>query len=472
MIRLFTVLILSAGITLSYSPVTRADAATDLVKKLVEKGILSVEEGEILLNKRAGEIQKTEQAMADIEQVVVSAEKRPVQLTKVDVGKKGLMTGSPEDDFSFQVGGRMHADSFNHFGDGALAGTEATGGTEIRRARMYFKGKAWDDFKYMVEADFAGNKVSVKDLFLTYRGFDAPVEVTFGNQKHAFSMEVQESSNDIMFTERSLVYALAVPYFDRAIGLNLKTYGNNWNIQGGIYGDTVTSASKNVDEGLGFGVRGTYAPIMDLESGRVLHLGANYGYRELSDDALANTKSPAFAYETTNGSDLKLLNTGDIAGLESVESVLLELSAMYGPLSFQSEFARTWADLSTGPNADFTAFYTQVGYTLTGESRTYKGSDGEFKRLKPAENFNLANGSWGGWELALRYDQLDLEDGLIAGGEGKRISMALNWYLNANVRLMADWSRTFDLDNAPIVNSDGSSADDIDVVTVRAQWAF
>jgi phosphate-selective porin OprO/OprP len=51
------------------------------------------------------------------------------------------------------------------------------------------------------------------------------------------AMEVQESSNDIMFAERSLVYGLSVPYFDRAIGVNLKAMGKTWNVQGGFYGD-------------------------------------------------------------------------------------------------------------------------------------------------------------------------------------------------------------------------------------------
>jgi phosphate-selective porin OprO and OprP len=441
------------GLSITFFSVNAAaDAASDLVRKLVAKDILTEEEGNLLLQSRAQEIAET---------------------THFEVGKKGLKVNSADGDFSMQFGGRLHADVFGHSSNGDLAGgVDPVDGTEIRRGRIYLKGKAYDDFKYMIEADFGGNKTSVKDLFLTYTGFNAPLELTVGNQKHAMSMEVQESSNDIMFTERSLVTALTVPYFDRAIGLNLKGSGDNWSLQSGIYGDTVSSGNKNNDEGHGFGIRGSFAPVMNKEKGHLVHLGLNYGYRSLSDDNLANTKSAAFAYETTNASELKLFNTGAIGGLNDVQTAIVELAAMFGPLSFQTEYAKTSADIDGAADVDLTAFYGQIGYTLTGESRRYKGSDGEFKRLTPKQNFSLSQGTWGAWEVATRYDQIDLNDGLVLGGKGKRYTLALNWYLNPNVRFMADWSRTSDLTNGPIVKANGSDVDDIDAFTLRGQWAF
>jgi phosphate-selective porin OprO/OprP len=84
------------------------------------------------------------------------------------------------------------------------------------------KGIVWGDYKYMIEADFADNDIAIKDAFLTYKGFDwNNLEITVGHQKQPISMELQESSNDIMFTERSTVNVLTAPAFDRAIGLHL-----------------------------------------------------------------------------------------------------------------------------------------------------------------------------------------------------------------------------------------------------------
>ena len=100
------------------------------------------------------------------------------------------------------------------------------------------KGKFYKKFGYMAEVDFAGDKVSIKDFFATYKP-NKNWDLTLVTKNMLSVMEVQESSNDIMFAERSLVYALSVPYFDRAIGVNLKAMGENWNVQGGFYGDGV-----------------------------------------------------------------------------------------------------------------------------------------------------------------------------------------------------------------------------------------
>jgi phosphate-selective porin OprO/OprP len=447
----------AGSLLLSFGTAAKADAAFDLVNKLVEKGVLTEEEA-IVLMKSSEQEKKEEQAIA-------------AKATQVTVGKKGLEVKSGDGNFSAAIGGRLHVEAMSHRNDEDLT-KSATDGTDIRRARIYLKGQASKDWKYIIEADLAGNSVSMKDVFGEYEGIENWV-FTFGNQKHAMSMEVQESSNDIMFTERGLTYALTTPYFDRAIGLNAKVMGDTWNVQGGIYGDQFTPEKDgNVDEGYGYAIRGTWNPVWDEAAGKMIHLGANYGVRHVSDDTneISGTGKGDFSYETTNGSNLKLLDTPNIPGFEQVNVGVLEFAAMYGPLSFQAEYVK--ADVEGTDDYDFDAWYANVGYTLTGETRQYKPTDGEFKRLKPKNDFNLKKGTWGAWEVAARYDELDLNDGSIAGGEGKRATLALNWYLNYNFRIMADYSRIFDIDNGPVTHTNGSEADDIDTFTVRAQWAF
>lgn len=447
---------LSSTFMMGYGFNALADSTEDLINAFVSKGYLTEDEGKLMLKGRKGEKEATE--------------KKDRNNPTLEVGKKGLVVKDADGEFSIKLGGRMHADWSSHSGDESLAGgKEAVDGTEIRRGRIALSGTVYKDFDYMIETDFGGDKVSAKDLLLVYHGFNAPMEFTVGHQKHAMSMEVQESSNDIMFTERSLVSALTIPYFDRAIGVNLKGYGNNWNLQAGLYGDSMANGTKDKDEGHGFGVRGTYALINEKD--QVLHLGANYGYRKVSEDNLANGKATEFSYKTTNLSNLKLVDA-KFADMDNVNTAILELAAMNGPLSFQSEYAHSTVERKTGSDVGFDAFYAQVGWTLTGESRTYRGSDGEFKRLVPKSKFSLAKGTWGAWELAARYDQVDLEDANVSGGEEKRVSLGLNWYLNEDVRVMADYSKAFDLDGGALKTAAGSYADNIDVYTVRAQWAF
>lgn len=392
----------------------------------------------------------------------------------VAVGSNGLDVEG-NNGFSMRLGGRMHADGTYSSNDNLLRrGTanefEAVSGTEMRRGRLALRGTAYNDFDYIIEADFGGNKVSVKDLFISYTGFD-PLEITVGNQKHAMSMEVQESSNDIMFNERSLLSALTVPHFDRAMGLNLKSSGDDWSLQSGIYGDGISSSGGGRDEGYGWGIRGTIAPINS--TGKVLHLGANFGHREANEiNSLSNGKSTAFRYETTNMSDLYLSDTGALTNFESVSLGILEAAAVLGPLSIQSEYGEAKVEQFRVEDLEFDAWYVQMGLSLTGESRTYRGSDGEFKRLRQNRLFDPSAGTWGAWELAVRLDQIDLEDGIVLGGRQRRASLNLNGYLNNNVRVLLGYSRAFDVENSPLTTLDGNEPDDISIFSFRTQWTF
>jgi phosphate-selective porin len=55
------------------------------------------------------------------------------------------------------------------------------------------------------------------------------------------------------------------------------------------------------------------------------------------------------------------------------------------------------------------------------------------------------------------------------GGEEDALSIALNWYPNRNVRIMADWSRILNTDES---NQIRLYAPDMDIFTLRTQWNF
>lgn len=447
------ILALGAAATLSSMAVQAADK--ELLDILLENGSINKSQYSKLLKKET--ISKN-----DVDKIIVK------------LNKKGLQFETADKEFKLKIGARLHADASFHSGDNDLDSAPATNGTEIRRARIYLKGVMWNDFKYISEFDFADNDVAVKDLSVTYTGLDW-LDITVGNQKQAISMELQESSNDIMFTERSLVNTITGAAFDRAIGLHFKSSGKNWSAQIGAYGESVKPSKVEGDEGWGMSSRVTYAPINTKN--QVVHIGAYGGFRETNDqnDILNGGKDTRFSYETTHLSNLKLTDTGKISGSENLSIAGFEAAYMQGPFSVQGEYAYSWLTRDGAPSVDFNAFYVQTGWTLTGESRSYKGSDGEFKRLKPAKNFSLkSDGGWGALELAARYDQADMTSGSVAGGSEKAVTVAINWYLNENVRLMADYRRAFDV--TPSSNfaneTDVGNLEEIDTFSLRGQWAF
>jgi len=99
--------------------------------------------------------------------------------------------------------------------------------------------------------------------------------------------------------------------------------------------------------------------------------------------------------------------------------------------------ARITRDDPVNTNFNYTSFYGNVSYFLTGESISYKTS-GEFSRLKPKKNFDGKGGA-GAWELGLRFSAMDLNEEGVVGGELGNITFALNWYLNPATRIMTNY---------------------------------
>ncbi len=90
------------------------------------------------------------------------------------------------------------------------------------------------------------------------------------------------------------------------------------------------------------------------------------------------------------------------------------------------------------------SFYVAVGYFLTGETVTDRG------RVEPRRPFDPRRGRRGpgAWELAFRFDLLNLGDEIFTSGLADRslwtnrvetIDLGMNWYLNQYVRIYTGW---------------------------------
>lgn len=424
------------------------------------------------LEAKTNEINALKEHMKEAEQV------------KVKMDKKGLQVESADKNFKFKLGGRIHADSSFHSGDNYLEDgepVEANDGTEIRRARMRFEGVFYKDWLMRTEADFADDNVRVKDAFIQYLGLSKYVNITVGQQKQNFSRELQESSNDMMFTERSLMNILNNPTVDRAIGLNFETNGENYTGKLGIYGDSITPARTGTDpeidnagdEGWGISSRLIYNPI--IEKTKLIHLGVAGNYRKPDDtNDVAKSRQLALTYETTNMSNLDLVNT-KVSNVSDIKMLGLEAAGLYGPFSVGAEYTRMWVDRKNGDNnLELDGWYAEAAYSITGESRGYK--NGNFGYLEPAKPFSLKNGGWGAWEVATRYSTADLNDGDFTGGELSNVTVALNWYINSNFRLIGNYTRLLDIENSPLTTLTGAPINGdnggLDTFTVRAQVAY
>ena len=147
-----------------------------------------------------------------------------------------------------------------------------------------------------------------------------------------------------------------------------------------------------------------------------------------------------------------------------------ESALVYGPFSAQGEYIRTDVSGKGYANETLDGYYGYATYFLTGESRAYKGSTGAWDRIKPNRNFDL-KGGLGAWELKGGYDYIDLNDGVIKGGQVSTAKFGINWYPNQHVRVMADYLHALDI-NTNVAGSTAAKAfnnADLDVIETRVQ---
>ena len=94
--------------------------------------------------------------------------------------------------------------------------------------------------------------------------------------------------------------------------------------------------------------------------------------------------------------------------------------------------------------------------------------------------FNPNGGGWGAWELTARYSVLDLNYrenlpaalGGIAGGRQAISNVGINWFLNANLKLMAEYAMV-DIDRNGAAGASDSAFDaEFDIIQGRMQFTF
>ncbi|MCX7182778.1 MAG: porin [Nitrosospira sp.] len=393
--------------------------------------------------------------------------------------ENGLQLESADGNFKSKLGGRIHTDMSYSPGD-KYTKTHSTGvrshandGNEIRRARIDFVGTIYKDWNFKSQVDFADNATAIKDMYVGYGGFNKIGEnwgidhIRIGNQKQAFSHEMLQSSNDMLFQERSLMNVLNYKMIDRAIGINVHASGKDWTgwtAQAGLYGGSPKPSPSSRDEGYGTSARVTLSPIE--EKGKLLHFGIAGNYRKPSGNGAVNDTDTGvnLEYETTHMTDLLPMNK-TITNVESIAMLGLEANAIHGPLSVGGEYTSMWISRSNLTPYHFNAWYGEAALSLTGESRNYK--KGVMMRLEPDSNFSFAKGGLGAWELAARVGGVSLNNNSLAGGEMKVVTAGLNWYANKNIRFTANYDKAISANGLLIDNMKK-----LNTVMFRSQIAF
>ena len=417
-------------------------ALMELLKALQENGTIDRQTYEPVKNVAQSESENEKKIGQEIAREEVNH--------SMDKAANKVVKGKSEN--SIKIGGRIQVDATAYKG----GFTSHNDGTEIRRARLFVKGNLGKAWGYKFQYDFTDDGIDgIQDAYLDFKGFEN-YKLRMGHFKEPFSLQNMTSSKYVLFTERGLPHVFAE---GRNPGLQLSRNGENWSAAVGLYGEGREGASDDNDEGLGASGRFTYAPI--YEKTRALHLGASTSYRSTgSTDTLRLRERPE-----SHLTDTRLVDTGSFDA-DNYARFVGEAAFIYGPFHMQGEYYHTSVDRDITINADlnFSGFYVEGGWLLTGESMNYIASKGSFSRITPKGI--VGKGGIGAWQVALRFSSVDLTDEDITGGEEDNFTLGLNWYATPNIRFAANYVNVLD------VKGGASAGDEPESFQLRTQFEF
>lgn len=319
------------------------------------------------------------------------------------------------------LGGRIHVDAavFEDPSIGASGLTDA----DFRRARLELSGQFGESVSFRVDREFAGNSAGWRNVWLQVEPV-RNVAIRGGNFTVPFSSEDLQSSNTIPFAERSLASTLA-PGF--GLGGSLSAHGKRWSASAGYFTDALDyEDGRTTERGNGVVGRLTFLPVKT--GGTILHIGVAGEHRTFN-----STESIRFSADAGSKLAPTLMASGGIGDLDNLTAFTGEAAASFGPVLVQAYATRVKINRVLGSDLNFNGQTVQASWLITGARYDYSESQGVFNgpRLRKGK---------GAIELAARYSRLDLTDGTIAGGEGRAITAGANWYLNRNIRVMADYT--------------------------------
>lgn len=386
-------------------------------------------------------------------------------------------------------------------------------GVNLRRARIGVLGKFMGDWNYALIYDFGGSSdgfastasagatavgflpggglSGVENAYLSYTGFKpfgGTLAVEGGVMDLPYTLDEASSSNDIPFMERASSANVAT---NIAAGDFRSAAGARWyddRFWAGAYvTGPATGAIHSASSVSPPGTTEQYGAVArvagQIVSGKdySLHIGGDAEWLiQPPHNLIANTQTltlsdrPELRIDPTT-----LVSTGALAGVSGAQVYSAEVAGTYGPLFFQGEYF--WYNVDRNafaplPSLKFQGGYAEAAYVLTGESRLYNASSAAYGGVVPANPFSLTGGGWGAWEIAGRFSTIDLNDQLatangVAGGRQTIYTLALNWYVNRNVRLMFDYLHG-DIGKQVSPTNFGDAGSKFDAFAMRTQVAF
>jgi phosphate-selective porin OprO/OprP len=366
--------------------------------------------------------------------------------------------------------GLVQADSYWYDDDFRILSSDGADGTDtdfgMRRAELILKGKGPGMWNWVLGYDARSDKFL--DANVQYR-FNGETSVTVGQFKQPNSMEELSSTKNNDFISKAMTTNLHG--MSRRMGIKLETDKGNWGGTVSYFGNEITNnEGPSLGTGDGYGARAFYAPIKD--DGSLLHFGVSYIDME-ARDATGQGKARLRVRPDADQSAQRLVDSGQFINADRLKTLGFEAAFVSGPFKLQAEHMST--TVTRTASADYTAssWYVYGLWNITGETFGYKA--GVITNGLPDEPGK------GMWQVAVRYDSADLNDGKVnfanplapvvtgvMGGEESNWTVGVNWYLRSNFKLSANYVMVDSSRYSSTIK--GFQDDNPNIVSLRAQF--
>ncbi|HMO68485.1 MAG TPA: porin [Novosphingobium sp.] len=484
-------------------------------------------EGQLVQARSAAETAQATAASASQQAAALAAAPPPAPAAPAyEVKWKGAPELSSKDGWSFKPRGRLHLDAGAVSHPGSYENRNLGFNHRVRRVRLGAEGTMPGGFGYKAEVDFANSATSFGEVFVSYTPKTLPIQIRAGSFETLNGLEQISSSNYVTFIERAAMNDAFLNARRLGAAVAWHSKDDDWRAEVGLFAGHAIDGSFDNDGWIG-AARLVYAP---EALGGQLHLGLNYQHREFASNNGGGASSGTNMVSTnqlaryrarpnSQLTDVRFVDTGSFAA-KSDRIIGLEAAGVFGPFHLAGEAqwlkadAYAAGDTATGlaaftggntavtplGNPGFFAGYAELGWFITGETRAYKRGDGTWARTKVRNP--LSKGGPGAFQLATRFEYVDLDDdalkagltnnfttGLAAaaplatrlgrGGTQTSYLVALNWLPSDYVRLMLNYGR-IEVEGGPIavLARPGSTAPadrrryGVDVLQTRIQLDF
>ena len=342
----------------------------------------------------------------------------------------------------------------------------------------------------------AGSGPHIKEAWVSYKGILDPFTFKVGAMPTPANLSDMTSSDDLLLMERPTVAQVSrgLAADDGRESVGFIGNGSWWQgsafLTGDTYGKGALLAPQTTYGGSQEAVVGRFAvaPFYDPETNFNVHLGGNISYVIHPQEATSVTAAGVSGV-TTYGvtfsdrpelrvDNITYINSGSI-NAKSAYAAAIEAAASWGPFFIEGENYWFGADRNnpaagvTNPN--FSGWYVEGSWVLTGEFRKYNMANASYTRPSPAAPFDPLNGNFGAWELAGRYSVADFNydtgstvaGDRVFGGDQNVWTAGVNFYPNDTLKFMFQY-QDVTLKNIGAIGNSGK----YNTIGIRTQVTF